>query len=298
MNTLLVRTLSAAVFALIVVTVLVWDPSYTFSAYTLCFRFSLFLPFSLLIAWGSLREYYRLSAESAGFADEPKVSQTGLFLGVFLVGVSYFFNQRFQLQDIVYVFPMLAMLLFFFELKRNQPRPFDNIGRHLTGWVWIVLPLMLATNLYFEKGGVFLFACLWLIWANDSGAYIIGSLLGRTPFLQRISPHKTWEGFFGGAMATLGFAFCYPAIPQLGGNPVWYWVTVGVVVVIASTCGDFVESLFKRSVGVKDSGTMMPGHGGFLDRFDSYLGMLPFLAFTLWLLYQVETLLLVIQYLG
>lgn len=298
MKTFLIRVASALVFGAVVIATLVWDPSYTFSAYTICFSFSLFLPFILLVTWGCLREYYKLSALNVTAEDEPKVSRTGIIGGVFLVGLSYFFNQRFKMQDIVFVFPMLAMGLYFLEIRRNQPRPFENIGRHLTGWIWIVLPLMLATQLYFDKGGLFLFACLWLIWANDSGAYIIGSLIGRTPFCQRISPHKTWEGVLGGVLVTMAFACAYPLIPQLGGQPMWYWACIGGVVAFASTLGDLAESLFKRSVGVKDSGQLMPGHGGYLDRFDSFLGLLPFLVFTLWLLYQVETLLLVIQYLG
>jgi phosphatidate cytidylyltransferase len=112
-----------------------------------------------------------------------------------------------------------------------------------------------------------------LIWANDTGAYLMGISFGRHRLMERISPKKTWEGFFGGIITAAIVAWLLSG--WLGVvNPV-QWVIISVIVSIAGTYGDLVESMLKRSSGVKDSGTVMPGHGGFLDRFDSAIISFP-----------------------
>ena len=120
---------------------------------------------------------------------------------------------------------------------------------------------------------------LFLTWANDSFAYIVGSKIGKTPFFLRISPKKTWEGTIGGAvfcMLTAGIiAQFFTQLSLLD------WLVVGAIVAVFGTIGDLVESLLKRSVGVKDSGSFMPGHGGFLDRFDAFIFCIPFVYFYL-----------------
>ena len=121
---------------------------------------------------------------------------------------------------------------------------------------------------------------LLLIWANDTGAYVLGSKIGKTPFFKRISPKKTWEGTISGMITTLilaailGFVFNELSVVQ--------WYGVAVCVIIFSTLGDLVESMLKRNLGIKDSGTILPGHGGILDRFDALLLVVPYIA--LWIL--------------
>ena len=120
---------------------------------------------------------------------------------------------------------------------------------------------------------------LFLTWANDSFAYIIGSKIGKTPFFLRISPKKTWEGTIGGAvMCLLTSAIIAQFFTQLS---LTNWVIIGAIIAVFGTIGDLVESLLKRSVGVKDSGSFMPGHGGFLDRFDAFIFCIPFVYFYL-----------------
>ncbi|MDE7160516.1 MAG: phosphatidate cytidylyltransferase [Muribaculaceae bacterium] len=127
-----------------------------------------------------------------------------------------------------------------------------------------------------------------LIWLNDTGAYLVGSWLGKHKMIERISPKKTWEGFAGGVIFCVGGATaCYWIMP-MGYYPVlWSWIGLGVVVALFSTWGDLVESLFKRDIGVKDSGNLIPGHGGILDRIDSFLLVMPaslVYLFATWLL--------------
>jgi phosphatidate cytidylyltransferase len=111
------------------------------------------------------------------------------------------------------------------------------------------------------------------IWCNDSGAYCIGCLLGRHKMFERISPKKTWEGFFGGVAVAVGASIVMSNFFTV--MNVWQWIGMAVVIVIAGTLGDLIESSMKREMGIKDSGNFLPGHGGLLDRFDSTLLAIP-----------------------
>ena len=126
-------------------------------------------------------------------------------------------------------------------------------------------------NIIFSPGiiiGFFL-----LIWANDTGAYLTGVSFGRHRLMERISPKKTWEGFFGGAV--LAGLVAWLLSGWLGVVDKTHWIIIAAIISVAGTYGDLIESMLKRSIGVKDSGTIMPGHGGFLDRFDSAIISFP-----------------------
>jgi phosphatidate cytidylyltransferase len=111
------------------------------------------------------------------------------------------------------------------------------------------------------------------IWCNDSGAYCIGCLIGRHKMFERISPKKTWEGFFGGVFVAVGASIVMAQYFEV--MNIWQWIGMAVVVVVFGTLGDLVESNIKREMGIKDSGNVLPGHGGLLDRFDSTLFAVP-----------------------
>lgn len=184
---------------------------------------------------------------------------------------------------LLFILP-LVFLLFIKELfDAKSLNPFVRVALNITGLLYLVVPLAMINtianeNNTFEPNRIM--GMLLLIWANDTGAYVLGSKIGKTPFFKRISPKKTWEGTISGMITTLilaailGFVFNELSVIQ--------WYGVAVCVIIFSTLGDLVESMLKRNLGIKDSGTILPGHGGILDRFDALLLVVPYIA--LWIL--------------
>ncbi len=152
--------------------------------------------------------------------------------------------------------------------------------------IYIALSMTMLNHLYF-KAPHLLLLCLIFIWINDTGAFCIGSLLGKHRLFERISPKKSWEGFFGGLFFNIIAAliiYCY-FFDIAADFSIVEWTSFAIAVTIFATMGDLVESSIKRSVGAKDSGHILPGHGGVLDRIDSLLLVTPaslfFLYFTL-----------------
>lgn len=180
--------------------------------------------------------------------------------------------------NFIIMFPALlviyTMIMATVEMFRKRPCPIEQIGKGVFGMLWIILPLgmLAATTCSFPKM-VLMF--LLLVWANDTFAYLGGSMYGKHKMFERISPKKTWEGTLTGAFFTFVVAFICSKIPYFYENSVLYkpflWFLFAALVVVFGTVGDLLESLFKRSAGLKDSGNIMPGHGGMLDRFDSIL---------------------------
>lgn len=178
--------------------------------------------------------------------------------------------------------PYLLTLLisFVYELYARHEDPIGGMGMMALAQVYIVLPLSLLSVLAFaplqtaeRPFWALPLAVYVLLWLNDSGAYLIGSWLGRHKLFPRISPGKTWEGSIGGAIVALAaaaaLAHYFPFMP------LWRWLGLALVVVLFGTWGDLVESLIKRTLGLKDSGKLLPGHGGILDRIDSMLLAIP-----------------------
>ncbi|WP_460552966.1 phosphatidate cytidylyltransferase [Hymenobacter daeguensis] len=158
-------------------------------------------------------------------------------------------------------------------------QPFANVGATLTGLLYISVPMTALIVLAFHPGGYDyrrVFALLFLIWASDIGAYAVGRTFGKHKLAPKISPGKTWEGWAGGFLMTLvvGWAIGF-MLPDM---PLTHRLVAAGVVAVFAPLGDLAESMLKRSVGVKDSGSIMPGHGGLLDRFDAFLLVLPVLA--------------------
>ncbi|MEI7896026.1 MAG: phosphatidate cytidylyltransferase [bacterium] len=174
----------------------------------------------------------------------------------------------------------LIFLVFIFEIYRNKPNPLVNIATTILGFLYVALPFSLLV--YFSKPAmlhafgmpVVLVGYFAFTWIYDTAAYLYGKQFGKHKFFERISPKKTWEGTIAGAVVTiltaLGLHFIIPAMP------LYDWLMLAILVIFFGTCGDLVESLFKRSLNIKDSGTILPGHGGILDRFDTMLISAPF----------------------
>ncbi|MBO4581306.1 MAG: phosphatidate cytidylyltransferase [Bacteroidales bacterium] len=169
---------------------------------------------------------------------------------------------------------MACMLLL--EVFRRQYEPIVTAAYSVLGVVWIAIPMSLVNILAYDYGKWTLLVMFILLWLSDTLAYCVGSLLGRHKLCERISPKKTWEGSIGSALLTMTAAGFMPLIiPQLS-LTVWQTVGMAGVIIVSGTMGDLFESLLKRSLNVKDSGNILPGHGGILDRFDSMLAAVPF----------------------
>lgn len=175
------------------------------------------------------------------------------------------------------------------ELYLKQTNPINNWAYTMLSQMYIALPFSMINVLAFRSTPDGNVTFEWLLplslfiflWTNDTGAYCSGSLLGRHKLFPRISPGKSWEGSIGGAVfvmiaaAIIYFLNVGQTDGLVAGIPLWQWLGLGLVVVVFGTWGDLVESLFKRTLGIKDSGNILPGHGGMLDRFDSSLMAIP-----------------------
>lgn len=185
--------------------------------------------------------------------------------------------------------PYLITLVYLLvaELYAKSPDPVNNWAYTMFSQLYVALPFSLLSVLAFRAtpdGVTYTYTiplCVFVfLWINDTGAYCSGSLLGRHKLFPRVSPGKSWEGSIGGAVFVIAAAALVwhltesYGVNDLGLN-MYQWMGLGVVVVVFGTWGDLVESLFKRTLGIKDSGTILPGHGGMLDRFDSSLLAIP-----------------------
>lgn len=181
------------------------------------------------------------------------------------------------------IYPLLIWMFIYLcrivlELYVKSEKPIICLSHSLMVQIYIGLPLAAMTFIGEWIGLHFILAIFLMIWINDTGAFIVGSTLGRHRLFERISPKKSWEGFFGG----LAFNLITGWLFAIGGGGFWdvnwnviTWLIFAFVVTIFSTWGDLIESLMKRSLHIKDSGNIIPGHGGILDRIDSLLLVMP-----------------------
>ncbi len=295
MNNFLVRAASGLSLAALIIFGLLWSEWF-------------YLGLTLVAVIGGVWEVYNISNRNDGtFAARYKYIAVGL--AVFMQLLSFFMNHRYSYVDISLFFSTILFVFFIIELYAKSEKPFENIAWNVLTLVYILLPILILNKLYFDKGKLAVLAILFLSWFYDSWCYIFGSLLGKRKLFERVSPKKTIEGLMGGLAVTLALAYFYPVILQwvaasLQSSFVIYapnytglqWVFIAVVGIIGFTYGDLAESLLKRSVGVKDSGSVIPGHGGFLDRLDAIVLGVPFMALALWFVDQYQAILVVLNF--
>ncbi len=216
----------------------------------------------------------------------------GLLMGLLPVVLSALVNlgvarkpETFVLIAALLFSPFIFMAFIYELLFTKSNRPFENVAFIMLGIIYIGMPFALLNFIAFDGDHFYaepVFGILLLTWLNDTGAFVVGSLFGKTPLMPRISPKKTWEGAVGGFLITIGTgAILFYTINQLS---LLDWLIIAVIVSIFGSIGDLVESMLKRSRNIKDSGTLLPGHGGLLDRFDGFIFCIPFVAaYLLWL---------------
>jgi phosphatidate cytidylyltransferase len=208
-----------------------------------------------------------------------------IFIGAYfplLVALIYIGGYE-EAMKLAYLFPAIAFSMFLFELFGKSLKPFHNLGFLALGVLYIGLPFSLliwiCSSPIPQFGGVgnqFILAMLFMVWASDVFAYLLGSKIGKNKMFPRISPNKTWEGTFSGVAGAILTGYLCSLIFVSLNLPILFWIGMACICTLFGILGDLVESMFKRSLGIKDSGTLLPGHGGFLDRFDAFIFVIPF----------------------
>lgn len=224
------------------------------------------------------REFYRM-ADASG-ASPQKIP--GITVGIILFILMFLKSSQLVTENLVWLMLPLMFTFFIFELFRKKEKPLTNIALTLAGIVATALPFsLMSTFIFTNNQGTMQFypwilmGIFFILWTYDTGAYLIGMKFGRYKLFKRISPKKSWEGAIGGGIiATIvGIlnAVVFDVLSLTG------WLGIAGILIVFGTLGDLVESMFKRSLGIKDSGNILPGHGGVLDRFDSLLFSIPFI---------------------
>lgn len=231
--------------------------------------------FGIILAFSQM-EFYKL----CGLDGMLPLKSFGTFLGVAVFIFTFLEEMKILPPQYYYlVFPLISIIFFIKLYGKSDKKPFTGIAFTLLGIVYVAIPFSILNLIAFSADGKFryelIIGSLLILWASDSGAYFAGTKFGKTKLFERVSPKKSWEGSLGGAFAALITAYFislnFTVLPQ------WQWFGIMVIIVVAGTYGDLIESLFKRSISIKDSGKGLPGHGGFMDRFDGLLLSAPFI---------------------
>jgi phosphatidate cytidylyltransferase len=257
------RIISAVIGAVLIITAISLGPWY---------YFLLFLILCIL----TQLEFYTL----VGLDGMVPLKSWGTLCGALIFCLSFLVeNDILTIYYYFFIFPFVSCIYFIKLYKRGEKKPFTNIAFTFLGICYVAIPFALLNYISFSEGFYsheIILGSLLLLWASDTGAYFAGVRFGKRKLFERVSPKKSWEGSIGGSIAALLvaiiLAYLFPLLAT------WKWLTISAIIVVAGTYGDLVESLFKRSIAIKDSGTSVPGHGGFLDRFDGLLLSAPFIV--------------------
>lgn len=258
MNNFTLRTITGAVFVLVIIG-------------SVLINHWIFASLFLIIAAAGFWEFSRISR----ILNVYPAKIPGILVSVFTYILIVAWNFMVIPDQSLYFLLFIPVIIVAVELSRKTSTSLMNAAMTLFGIVWIIVPLALLSGFFnlteehkWRETGLLLGFFL-ILWINDSGAYIFGSILGKHKMLERISPKKSWEGFFGGALS--GLLVAYSISASFTEFSTLEWMLIGAAIIVFGTIGDLVESMFKRNAGMKDSGKILPGHGGILDRFDAVL---------------------------
>lgn len=265
-NNFVLRTITGALFVGILVGCILYSP------------LSFGILFTIITAL-SVREFGHLINESEEASLNKFITSIG---GGYLFIAFMFYCQADSDTQVFLPYLVVMLYLFIAELYSRKKNPVANWAYSMLSQFYIAIPFALLNFLAFQfdptVGGIVYNPILPLsifvfIWLSDTGAYCVGSLIGKHRLFERVSPKKSWEGSIGGGLfsiaSSVAFAHFFPFLTLIE------WMGLAVIIVIFGTLGDLTESLMKRHLGIKDSGNILPGHGGMLDRFDSALMAIP-----------------------
>ena len=282
MKNLIIRALTGVLFLVVMIGCMTWTP--------LSFAL-LFLVITTLSIW----EFSGLVNMREGVDLNRHITTAAgayLFVAFFSMGAGVGGVRLLPLLFLPWI--ITIVYLFISELYLERENPLNNWAYTVWSQVYVALPFGLLSLLFFSHGWFIPLAVFIFLWCSDTGAYCTGSLIGRHRLFPRISPKKSWEGSIGGGVlavvASQVIAWCGPettidGVTTVFGLTALQWAGFALIVVAFGTWGDLVESLLKRQLGVKDSGNILPGHGGMLDRFDSSLLAIPAATAYLYTLY-------------
>lgn len=276
MKNLITRSITGLVFIALVIAAIVLYPT------TDLLFFVLFLFFSLVATW----ELFNMSVT---LQTKPQKLLPLLLVATLFTAIQLYKSYLYFSMILIMMSLLLLVLIFSVELFRKQPNPLLNLAVVMCSLFWIVLPFSILGMMLQAGARWTVLAIFVVIWLNDTLAYCAGSLFGRHKLFERISPKKSWEGFIIALIMTVIASISFAYIPVFGEESihgVLQWMLFAFTVVIFGTLGDLVESMLKRNCGVKDSGQILPGHGGILDRFDSSLLAIP-PAFIVWFIMTI-----------
>ena len=258
MNNFITRTITGIIFVAVLIGSIFLGPE----AFAILFFIFTFL---------GLVEFTKLQKDIfQGKTDKIVFYLASLFLYITITLYNIQYLSPFKLV-IILLIPIFITLYTLFSFNK---KPLQFISSLVFGGIYIAIPLALLSSFFFVPfndliNKEIIIGFLIILWVNDVFAYLVGSLIGRTKLFEKVSPKKTWEGTIGGGIFAVGASYLLST--YFNSLEIQNWLAIGLIITIFATLGDLLESLFKRNVNIKDSGSILPGHGGVLDRFDGVL---------------------------
>ncbi len=263
---MLTRTITGFLFIVVIVAGIYFNPTIA-----MCL-------FSLIVLLG-IDEFYGLVKKSNQI---KPIKFWGTLTGLTLMIILCLLTLRIAEVKLLFIPILMIFIIFFIELYRKKENPFINVSYTILGILYVVIPFAMLFHLGFYTHSSFtnnysfqiILGFFILLWSNDTGAYLAGRFFGKHKLFERISPKKTWEGSIGGMIITIGGAYILSMF--FTNLNLTSWLIIAILIAVFGGLGDLVESMLKRSLKIKDSGNILPGHGGILDRFDGLLLSVPF----------------------